>query len=256
MIRLTFSIKHLPIKVCEATINSMQLDLGSDPRTDILLRAQATLIERFGRIVRPADKRRSPEWVLVHGVIGAQTKTAASNASTDGLLEEYGSWEAVAAAPVEELEKRLHRQTFPSVAARRLKDCLGAIIKARGSVDLRHLSNLETAEAMAWLETLPGVARKNSAGVMNASTFNRRAMVIDGHHRRIMQRMGIVPPKADTARTYDALMPIVPEEWSAEDMDEHHLLLKKLGQTCCRPRKAECDDCPVRADCKFAAGRL
>ena len=228
----------------------MQLDLGSDPRTDVLRRLQAALIERFGRIIRPADKRRSPEWVLVHGVIGAQTKTAASNASTDGLLAEFGNWDAVAEVTVEQLEARLQRQTFPSVAAQRLSQCLNAIIEARGSVDLRHLSNLDTSEAMAWLEQLPGVARKNSAGVMNASTFNRKAMVIDGHHRRIIQRMGLVPAKADTAKTYDALMPIVPDEWSAEDMDEHHLLLKKLGQTHCRPRKAECEGCPARSDCK------
>jgi endonuclease-3 len=228
----------------------MQLDLGSDPRTAILRRVQDALIAAFGRIVRPPEKRRDPVWVLVHGVIGAQTKTAASNASTDALVAEFDSWDAVVDVSVKELEARLQRQTFPSVAAQRLKACLTAIVEERGSVDLRHLSNLETAEAMAWLETLPGVARKNSAGVMNASTFNRRAMVIDGHHRRIMQRMGIVPAKADTAKTYDALMPIVPDEWSAADLDEHHLLLKKLGQTFCRPRATQCDDCPVRAECK------
>lgn len=228
----------------------MQLDLDPDQRSDILRRMQVALIAAFGRIIRPPEKRRDPVWVLVHGVIGAQTKTAASNASTDGVIAEYGSWEAVAAAPVEELEARLQRQTFPVVAAERLKACLNAIIAKRGEVDLRHLSNLETTEAMAWLETLPGVARKNSAGVMNASTFARRAMVIDGHHRRIMQRMGIVPTKADTAKTYDALMPIVPPEWSAADMDEHHLLLKKLGQTYCRPRKAQCEGCPVRGNCE------
>lgn len=233
----------------------MQLDLGQDPRTDILRQMQAALIAAFGRIIRPPDKRRDPVWVLVHGVIGAQTKTAASNASTDALIAEYGSWEAVAAAPIADLEARLQRQTFPTVAARRLKDCLDAIIAQRGAVDLRHLSNLPTDEAMAWLETLPGVARKNSAGVMNASTFERRAMVIDGHHRRIMQRMGLVPAKADTARTYDALMLIVPEEWSAADMDEHHLLLKKLGQTYCRPRKAACELCAVRSDCATGTGR-
>lgn len=228
----------------------MQLDLGPDNRTAVLRRMQTALIARFGRIVRPPEKRRDPVWVLVHGVIGAQTKTVASNASTDGLIAEYGSWDAVARVPTSDLEARLQRQSFPSVAAKRLNQCLNAIIAERGGVDLRHLSNLPTEDAMAWLETLPGVARKNSAGVMNASTFDRRAMVIDGHHRRIMQRMGVVPAKADTARTYDALMPIVPEQWSAADMDEHHLLLKKLGQTYCRPGKADCTDCPVRRDCE------
>lgn len=229
---------------------AVQLDLGTDPRTEILRRTQKALIARFGRIIRPLDKRRSPEWVLVHGVIGAQTKTAASNASTDGLLTEFGSWEAVAEVSEGELEDRLQRQSFPSVAAKRLKACLQTVIAECGGVDLRHLSNCDTEEAMAWLERLPGVARKNSAGVMNASTFDRKAMVIDGHHRRIMQRMGVVPAKADTAKTYDALMPILPTEWSAAGMDEHHLLLKKLGQMFCRPRAAQCDGCPVRDNCQ------
>ncbi len=227
----------------------MQLPLGSDKRTDILRRTQAALRERFGRIVRPREKRRDPVWVLVQGVIGARSKTRVSNASTDALIAEYGSWDAVAAAPVEDLTERLKNQTFPGQSARRLKDCLQEICHKCGKVDLVHLNGMETEEAMAWLEQLPGVARKNSAGVMNTSIFDRKAMVIDGHHKRIMQRMGIVPAKADTTRTYDALMPIVPEEWSGGDMDEHHLLLKKLGQSHCRPKAPLCDTCPVHRDC-------
>ena len=208
------------------------------------------MIERFGRIERPPAKRRSPEWTLVQGVIGARTRTAISNAATDRLLAEYANWEAVAKAPTRDLAGILAGQSFPVQSARRLKTCLDAIIAERGAADLRHLSNLGTQEAMAWLETLPGVGRKISAGVMNASTFERRAMVIDGHHRRIMQRMGLVPAKADTARAYTALEPIIPQEWSAADIDEHHLLLKKLGQVHCRPSSMDCTACPVRFDCE------
>ena len=226
----------------------MQLPLD-DPRTDQLRRLQAALIARYGRIIRPSEKRRDPMWTLVQGVIGAQTKTAISNASADLLLAKFGSWEAVAGLSVEALEELLSPQTFPAVAAQRLKACLAQIIAMRGAADLRHLSNLPTEQAMEWLETLPGIARKNAAGIMNASTFDRRAMVIDGHHRRTMQRIGLVPPKADTARAYDALMPIVPEEWSAADYDEHHQLLKALGQTVCRPSAMHCEKCPVRSDC-------
>lgn len=226
--------------------------LITDPRTDVLRRTQAALIERFGRIERPAEKRRSPEWALVQGVIGARSKTAASNASTDRLLDKHGSWEAVSRLPVEVLTQALARQTFPGQSATRLKDCLLAIIELRGAVDLSHLAEMDTADAMAWLEKLPGVARKISAGVVNTSTLDRRAIVIDGHHLRIMERMGLVPEKADTPRAYDALMPVMPPEWSGADMDEHHLLLKKLGQNYCRPRSTLCADCPVRDDCATA----
>ena len=232
----------------------MQLPLD-DPRTDTLRRIQAALIARYGRIVRPAEKRRGPVWTLVQGVIGARTKTAVSNANTDRLLAHYGSWEAVAAAPVEELADMLASATYPNMMAERLKACLQAIIAARRAVDLDHLADLSTEEAMDWLEALPGVARKISAGVMNASTLDRRAMVIDGHHRRTMQRIGLVPPRADAARAYDALMPIVPAEWTGADMDEHHLLLKKLGQTHCRPSHTDCPSCPVRPECRTGQAR-
>lgn len=231
----------------------MQLPLGPDPRTEILRHMQSALIETFGRIIRPADKRRDPVWTLVQGVIGARTKTAVSNAATDRLLEIFGSWDAVAAAPLSELLAILSRQTFPELSATRLKDCLLAIREERGAVDLRHLSNLPTEEAMIWLEALPGVARKISAGVVNTSHFNRRALVIDTHHRRIVQRMGLVPPKADTARAYDRLMPFVPGEWLPEDVDEHHLLVKRLGQTICRPKKPDCRSCPIKGDCETGA---
>lgn len=108
---------------------------------------------------------------------------------------------------------------------------------------------------MDWLETLPGVGRKIAAGVMNTSIFARRTLVIDSHHRRIMQRMGLVPPKADTARAYDALMPVMPQDWSAAQIDEHHLLVKTLGQQICRPTAPRCDICPVQDRCEFAQAK-
>lgn len=232
----------------------MQLALGSDPRTDALREVQRRLIERFGRVVRPPHKRRDPVWVLVHGVIGARTKTAASNASTDGLLREYGSWEGVAQAPLEELTRHLAAQTFPDLSAERLRSCLEELIRRRARADLSHLAAMETEAAMAWLETLPGVARKVAAGVVNTSTLDRKALVIDGHHRRVMQRMGFVPPRADTARAYDALMPALPREWSSADVDEHHLLVKRLGQLSCRPSRPACPACPVRTLCRTGRG--
>ncbi|MBZ6379343.1 endonuclease III [Pacificimonas flava] len=226
-----------------------QLAFGSDERTERLRRLQPLLVQRFGRIERAAAAWRAPEWVLVQGVIGAQTRSEISNAATDTLLSRWGSWEAVAEAPVEDLQGELATQTYPNMAAERLKACLRALIELRGGVDLAHLAGMETAEAMRWLERLPGIGRKIAAGIMNASTLDRRALVLDGHHRRILQRMGLVPAKATTSRAFEAIMPVMPPEWDAADYDEHHLLMKKVGQTYCRPARADCGPCPAQALC-------
>lgn len=228
----------------------MQLPLGPDPRTETLRRLQALLVQRFGRIKRAAAEWRRPEWVLVQGVIGARTKSEVSNSATDRLLKRYGSWEAVAVAPLDELQAELATQTYPNIAAARLKGSLAKLIELRGSVDLSHLAEMETLEAMRWLEQLPGIGRKIAAGVMNASTLDRRAIVLDGHHTRILQRMGLVPPKANTDRAFEAIMPVMPEEWDGGDFDAHHLLMKKLGQTWCRPATTDCANCLAASLCK------
>ncbi len=227
----------------------MQVPFDFDSRPALLERIQQQLIAQFGRIVRPADKRRDPVWTLVQGVIGARSKTAVSNTSTDRLLAKYGRWEPVAEVPLELLTQYPTNQTFPDLSASRLKECLSEIINRRRTVDLSHLVDMDTAEAMAWLETLPGIARKISAGVMSNSILKRKALVIDTHHRRVVQRIGLVPPKADTTRTYDILIPVLPPDWSAADVDEHHLLIKRLGQRHCRPSRPDCKSCPARGDC-------
>ena len=233
----------------------MQLALGGDPRTQQLRAMQERLIAAFGRIVRPPEKRRDPVWALVQGVIGARARTAVSNASTDRLLAHYGSWDAVAEVPLDGLTADLATATFPELMAERLKACLQAIKAQRGRGDLAHLAAMDTADAMAWLETLPGVARKVSAGVVNTSTLDRKAMVIDTNHRRVLQRMGLVPPKADTARAYETLTPALPPEWSAADYDEHHLLMKRVGQTFCRPSRCDCGPCPMQPFCRTGQAR-
>ena len=233
----------------------MPPSLFSDPRTETLRRLQALLIQRFGRIERAAASWRRPEWVLVQGVIGARTKSEVSNAATDRLLKRYGSWEAVTKAPLADLQDELSTQTYPNIAAERLKGSLAALIERRGAVDLSHLAALETGAAMDWLESLPGIGRKIAAGIMNASTLDRRAIVLDSHHIRILQRMGLVPPKASTARAFDAIMPAMPEEWSGADFDEHHLLMKKLGQTWCRPSAPDCAACAACSLCATGLAR-
>ena len=44
-------------------------------------------------------------------------------------------------------------------------------------------------------------------------------------------------------------MPLLSPEWSAPDVDEHHQLIKALGQTTCHKTNKVCHRCPINDLC-------
>ena len=193
---------------------------------------------------------------MVQGLIGSRMPSEQSSAVADGVLARLGSWDAVAALPLDRLTVELKGVRFPNQSAKRVHDVLGAIVAQRGRVDLSHLEAQETEEAMTWLEALPGLGRKIAAQVMNASTLGRRSLVLDTHHLRILARMGLIGARDDTPRAYDRIMPLLPFEWDAADVDEHHALMKELGRTHCKPKTLICETCPALPWCMTGQARV
>lgn len=217
--------------------------------TDTLRRLQDALVARFGSMRRTPEDRRPPEWALVQGLIGSRMPSPVSGAIADRLLASEGSWDAVAAMAPDRLAAALKGVRFPNQSAKRVAGVLGAIRAKVGRIDLALLDGLDTPAAIAWLEALPGVGRKIAAQVVNATTLDRPALVLDTHHLRILARLGLIAEKEETAAAYDALMPALPPEWDAATIDEHHMLMKELGRTHCTPKSPDCPSCPALALC-------
>jgi len=102
---------------------------------------------------------------------------------------------------------------------------------------------------MTWLQGLPGVGCKVSAAVLNFSTLNRRALVVDTHVHRVARRLGLVGRSTLPSEAYAMLMAEAPSNWTSEDLFEFHWLLKKLGQSVCTEAQPACALCPMREDC-------
>jgi len=51
-------------------------------------------------------------------------------------------------------------------------------------------------------------------------------------------------------------MRLVPPDWSAEMLDEHHSLFKIHGQTLCTFDDPRCRECPLLARCPFGQMRV
>ena len=217
--------------------------------TDTLRRLQDALVQRFGHMRRRPEDRRAPEWALVQGLIGSRMPSEASSAVADRVLAEHGSWDAVAALPLDALATALKGVRFPNQAAKRVHGVLGAIRERVGRVDLSLLEGMSTPAAIAWIEALPGAGRKIAAQVINTTTLDRPSLVLDTHHLRILARLGLIAEGEDTAKAYDALMPQLPEDWDAGTIDEHHMLMKELGREVCTPKNPKCLDCPALSLC-------
>ena len=194
---------------------------------------------------------RTPIAQLVKSSISSRTHDDVSRAAYQRLIGTYREWSDLAGASTRDVQAVIGDVTFPDVKARRLCDALRAIAACQPHFDLTFLGSLSVADALAWLERLPGVGRKVSASTLNFSTLNMPAFVVDTHILRILRRYGFVRSKAETRSSYDAVM-AMSSQWSAADLVELHILMKRLGQTICRADRVCCPDCPIRQRCKAA----
>ena len=232
----------------------MQLLLDLDDRARTLAEIHRRLQGRFGPL--SSLLRLDPVSQLVMGLIGGRTRSEVSKAAFEALLRRFGAWDAVRDAPVCEIQGVIQDVTFAELKAPRLKATLAAITRAHDGLTLDSLGRMTVEDALAWLERLPGVGRKVAAATLNFSTLRKAALVIDTHHVRVLRRLELVGARHNLKQVYDHVMPLLPPDWRAADLDEHHQLMKLLGQTHCRHEIPLCHSCPLQDLCPSApAGR-
>lgn len=187
---------------------------------------------------------------FIYSLLSSRTKTETTYAVVRHLRVHFGTWENLRDASLTEIEDAIRDVSFPEQKAVHLKAALEGITARYGSLTLDFLARYRTDKIRAWLEQFPGVGPKTSGAVVNFSTLRRRAMCVDSHHLRVTQRLGLTP-RADAAITEERLMRLVPETWTAEMLDDHHQLIKKLGQTICTFTDPKCRQCPLLKLCPY-----
>ena len=193
---------------------------------------------------------------LVSSLLSHRTKNADSARAYRELRAQFPDWVAVRDAPTADVEAALAACTWPEQKAPRLQNILRQIGDERGDLSLDFLEHLSVADARAWLERLPGVGPKTSAAVLSFSRLRRRALPVDSHHHRVAQRLGLIPPTVDVGPSHAILEALLPPEWDAQQVYDHHEVLMLHGQRCCYFKNPACPRCPVRAWCPCGQTRL
>ncbi len=208
------------------------------------LRVHARLCDAYDCPV-PFFSDKDPLSELVAALLSHRTKNRDSGRAYDRLTERFGTWEAVRDAPTEAVEAALAPCTWPEQKAPRVQGVLRAITAERGTLDLGFLAAMPVAEARAWLQRLKGVGPKTSAAVLLFSTLRRPALPVDSHHHRVAQRLGLLPETMAVGPAHDHLGALVPGDWDAQQVYDHHEAFMLHGQRCCHWRRPACGRCPV-----------
>jgi endonuclease III len=183
---------------------------------------------------------------LVAALLSHRTKNKDSHQAFQQLVEQFPSWQLVRDAETKEVEAAIAPCTWADSKAPRLQQVLrliGERLDENWSLDF--LGEMPVTEARAWLESLPGVGPKTSAAVLAFSRLRGRALPVDSHHHRVAIRLGILPEKVDVGKSHAILEALLPADWTAQQVYDHHEVLMLHGQKCCYYRNPACDRCPL-----------
>jgi endonuclease-3 len=193
---------------------------------------------------------------LVSSLLSHRTKNQDSDRAFKQLIAQFPSWQAVRDAPVQAIKTAIAPCTWPEQKAPRIQQVLRLVgEQTNGQWCLDFLQDMTVSDARAWLESLPGVGPKTSAAVLCFSQLRRRALPVDSHHHRVAQRLGLIAPKVAVGPSHALLEALLPADWDAQQVYDHHEVMMLHGQRCCYYKNPACDRCVVLDQCPYGQAR-
>ena len=176
-------------------------------------------------------------WKLLVSVrLAAQCTDARVNVVVKDLYEKFPDVNALAEAPVEEIEAIVRPCGLGHSKAKDISACMKML---RDQFDGRVPDSFDA------LLSLPGVGRK-SANLIMGDVFGKPAIVTDTHCIRLVNRMGLVDRIKEPKKVEMALWKLVPPQ---EGSDFCHRLVYHGRDICTARTKPHCDRCCLADIC-------
>lgn len=177
-------------------------------------------------------------WKLLVSVrLAAQCTDARVNIVVEKLYEKFPDVDALADAPVEEIEAIVKPCGLGHSKARDISACMKI---------LRDKYQGKVPDDFDELLSLPGVGRK-SANLVMGDVLGKPAIVTDTHCIRLVNRMGLVDGIKEPAKVEKELWKIIPPE---EGSDFCHRLVYHGREVCTARTHPYCEKCCISDICK------
>ncbi|WP_245855288.1 endonuclease III domain-containing protein [Hymenobacter mucosus] len=206
------------------------------------------LLNRFYPPLTQDVPRRSPMRELISTVLSHRTTHADEELAYDRMLEAFGDWAGVLAAPTAELAHAIRTTRWPDTQAPRIQEILRRIQAERGEFSLDFLEEWPTEKGMQWLNDMPGIGLKTASLVL-LFNFRKPVLPVDTHVHRIAQRVGLIGPKASADKAHQVLLEQLPKDSLA--LLNFHKHNYWHGQRVCLYTKPDCAKCPLKGICNY-----
>ena len=187
---------------------------------------------------------RKPIDVLIGTVLSQNTSDANSRRAFGLLQSTFGSWEAVASAPVEHIAQAIKSGGLSRIKAVRIKQILNKIEQEQGSLSLGFLNSMDVFEAKDYLMNLPGVGQKTASCVLLFS-LGKPALPVDTHVFRVARRVGLIDSKVSIEKAHSLLQEQIPPS----KVYQFHLHMIEHGRRVCHAWQPHCHECVLKSGC-------
>lgn len=189
--------------------------------------------------------------VLVGTILSQNTSNANSSAGYRQLRRQFRSWNQVADATEEQIERHIRTSGLSRQKAPRIRQILREIRDDRGTINLQFLAEMDEQSAYDYLTRFNGVGPKTASCVL-LFAFGHPVFPVDTHIHRIVRRLGLIGPRTSAERAHEALKPMI----APSDRYEMHVLLIAHGRAICRAINPRCGECPLLGFCPFGQARV
>ena len=185
---------------------------------------------------------------LIATVLSQHTSDVNSARAYAQLVEALPTWEAVRDAPTERVAEAIRPGGLAQIKAERIQQILRELTRQRvgAPLSLDAVARMPLEDAMAYLQTLPGVGPKTAACVLLFS-LGLPAFPVDTHVWRVSRRLGLIGAKMSADAAHGELLRLIPAEWR----HTMHVDLIRHGRTICTAQRPKCSRCPLRSECRY-----
>lgn len=209
-------------------------------------RLRAALATHYGEPSRsrlPLGNKRDPLDELIYILLTVQTQYGVDGV-WDALKTRFPTWDHVLRAREESLRRVIAPLGLSDQRARRIRTVLRAVRDEMGALSLRRLRRMSTADAEAFLTSLPGVGLKVARCVLMYSC-GHEVLPVDAHVLRVSKRIGLLPDETSWNDAHDAIHRAVRPEYRYS----LHVNFVRLGRDVCGARTPQCEVCPLVTMC-------